>query len=130
MPHASLGKLASVTLKKQNTIDLSHYVSNTCVSVVSGILAQGVGCVLAGLWGTGSGTAIYADNIAIVGMTNVSQRCRKNNYKSSYNPKNTMNGTHFVSYIIYTIQKLIYTIVSRMVRNILQYCITILCTIE
>ncbi|KAI0213897.1 Solute carrier family 23 member 2 [Lamellibrachia satsuma] len=39
-----------------------------------GILAQGVGCVLAGLWGTGTGTAIYTENIAIIGITNVASR--------------------------------------------------------
>ncbi|KAK2182864.1 hypothetical protein NP493_333g02056 [Ridgeia piscesae] len=39
-----------------------------------GILAQGVGCVLAGLWGTGSGTAVYSENIAVIGITNVASR--------------------------------------------------------
>ena len=38
-----------------------------------GVLAQGIGCVLAGVWGTGCGTAVYSENIAIIGMTNVSQ---------------------------------------------------------
>lgn len=33
---------------------------------------EGIGCIIAGLWGSGNGTTSYSDNIAIIGITRVS----------------------------------------------------------
>lgn len=33
---------------------------------------EGVGCVLAGMWGSGSGTTSYSENIGALGITKVS----------------------------------------------------------
>ena len=37
----------------------------------SGIFVEGIGCVLAGVWGTGSGTTSYSGNIGALGITKV-----------------------------------------------------------
>ena len=37
----------------------------------SGITLEGIGCVLAGLWGTGTGTTSYSENIGAIGITKV-----------------------------------------------------------
>ena len=34
-----------------------------------GILIEGIGCVLAGIWGTGTGTTSYSENIGAIGIT-------------------------------------------------------------
>lgn len=39
-----------------------------------GIAVEGIGCVLAALWGTGNGTTSYSQNIAALGITKVRQR--------------------------------------------------------
>ncbi|XP_055335599.1 solute carrier family 23 member 2-like isoform X2 [Paramacrobiotus metropolitanus] len=39
-----------------------------------GIGMEGLGCVLAGIWGTGSGTTSYSENIAALGITKVGSR--------------------------------------------------------
>ena len=36
-----------------------------------GIGVEGVGCMLAGLWGTGTGTTSYSENIGAIGLTKV-----------------------------------------------------------
>lgn len=36
-----------------------------------GIAVEGIGCILAGLWGTGNGTTSYSQNIAALGITKV-----------------------------------------------------------
>jgi len=33
---------------------------------------EGTGCILAGLWGTGSGTTSYSENVGAIGITKVS----------------------------------------------------------
>ena len=33
---------------------------------------EGVGCILAGLWGSGNGTTSYSENIGAIGITKVS----------------------------------------------------------
>ena len=38
-----------------------------------GIGVEGIGCVLAGLWGTGNGTTSYSENIGAIGVTKVSR---------------------------------------------------------
>ncbi|XP_071816761.1 solute carrier family 23 member 1-like [Apostichopus japonicus] len=43
-------------------------------AVNRGIFVEGVGCVLSGLWGTGSGTGTYSGNIVAIGMTRVASR--------------------------------------------------------
>ncbi|XP_054887514.1 solute carrier family 23 member 2 isoform X2 [Poeciliopsis prolifica] len=39
-----------------------------------GIAVEGMGCILAALWGTGNGTTSYSQNIAALGITKVSSR--------------------------------------------------------
>lgn len=39
-----------------------------------GIAMEGLGCVLAGLWGTGNGTTSYSENIGAIGVTKVGSR--------------------------------------------------------
>ncbi|XP_049578669.1 solute carrier family 23 member 1 isoform X1 [Syngnathus scovelli] len=39
-----------------------------------GIAIEGIGCILAGLWGTGNGTTSYSQNIAALGITKVGSR--------------------------------------------------------
>lgn len=41
--------------------------------VAAGVLVEGFGCVLAGLWGTGSGTTSYSENVGAIGITKVSR---------------------------------------------------------
>lgn len=36
-----------------------------------GIAVEGIGCILAALWGTGNGTTSYSQNIAALGITKV-----------------------------------------------------------
>ena len=40
-------------------------------AVNRGIGTEGVGCVLAALWGTGSGTTSYSENIGVISVTRV-----------------------------------------------------------
>lgn len=39
-----------------------------------GVGAEGLGCLMAGLWGTGNGTTSYAENIGAIGLTGVGSR--------------------------------------------------------
>lgn len=43
-----------------------------------GIAIEGIGCMLAGLWGSGSGTTSYSENIGAIGVTKV---IKNNNLK-------------------------------------------------
>lgn len=36
-----------------------------------GIAIEGLGCILAGLWGSGNGTTSYSENIGAIGVTKV-----------------------------------------------------------
>lgn len=40
-----------------------------------GIAVEGVGCILAALWGSGNGTTSYSQNIAALGITRVGFVC-------------------------------------------------------
>ena len=40
-------------------------------SHISGIFVEGIGCVLAGMWGSGTGTTSYSENIGAIGITKV-----------------------------------------------------------
>ena len=35
---------------------------------------EGLGCILAGMWGTGNGTTSYSENIGAIGLTRVGSR--------------------------------------------------------
>jgi len=39
-----------------------------------GMTIEGLGCLLAGLWGTGNGTTSYSENIGAIGVTKVGSR--------------------------------------------------------
>ena len=43
-------------------------------AVNRGIFIEGLGCVLAGIWGTGNGTTSYSENIGAMSVTNVGSR--------------------------------------------------------
>jgi xanthine/uracil permease len=36
-----------------------------------GIGTEGIGCIIAGIWGTGNGTTSYSENIGAIGVTKV-----------------------------------------------------------
>ena len=40
-------------------------------AVNRGIGMEGIGCIIAGLWGTGNGTTSYSENIGVIGVTKV-----------------------------------------------------------
>ncbi|XP_061430535.1 solute carrier family 23 member 1-like [Lethenteron reissneri] len=43
-------------------------------AVNRGIALEGLGCLLAGAWGTGNGTTSYSENVAAIGITKVGSR--------------------------------------------------------
>jgi nucleobase transporter 1/2 len=47
-----------------------------------GIAIEGLGCILAGLWGSGNGTTSYSENIGSMGVTKVKIRKKSNERKS------------------------------------------------
>ena len=40
-------------------------------AVNRGIGIEGIGCIIAGMWGTGNGTTSYSENIGAIGVTKV-----------------------------------------------------------
>lgn len=44
-------------------------------AVNRGIAMEGLGCILAGLFGTGNGTTSYSENIGAIGVTKVRNPC-------------------------------------------------------
>ena len=40
-----------------------------------GIGTEGLGCVLAGLWGSGNGSTSFAENIGVIAVTKASNGC-------------------------------------------------------
>jgi xanthine/uracil permease len=45
---------------------------------VTGILIEGIGGVLSGMWGSGTGTSSFSENVGAIGITKVSSyACRK-----------------------------------------------------
>lgn len=53
---------------------LSERVTPPVHAVTRAVACEGIGCVLAGLFGTASGTASYTGNIILVGITRVASR--------------------------------------------------------
>merc|ERR1719495_153937 len=43
-------------------------------AVYRGIGTEGLGCIIAGMWGTGNGTTSYSENIGAIGVTKVGSR--------------------------------------------------------
>ena len=43
-----------------------------------------MGCIIAGLWGTGNGTTSYSENIGAIGVTKVSRPLRNDTRESLY----------------------------------------------
>lgn len=41
-------------------------------AISRGIGVEGIGCLLAGAWGTGNGTTSYSENVGALGITKVS----------------------------------------------------------
>ena len=57
---------------------MSDLENKLCISIyhvvaVLGIGMEGLGCILAGAWGTGSGTTSYSENIGAIGITKVNE---------------------------------------------------------
>ena len=44
-------------------------------AVNRGMLIEGIGCMLAGFWGTASGTTSYSENVGAIGITKASCKC-------------------------------------------------------
>jgi len=44
-----------------------------CPVTVAGILVEGVGCVLAGMWGSGNAASTYSENVGVIGATKVNR---------------------------------------------------------
>ncbi len=40
-------------------------------ALFAGVLMEGIGCVLLGIWGSGSGTTSYSQNIGAIAITRV-----------------------------------------------------------
>ena len=40
-------------------------------AVNRGVLLEGIGCILAGAWGSGNGTTSHSENIGAIGLTRV-----------------------------------------------------------
>lgn len=47
------------------------YIVVVVVVLLVGIFVEGIGCVLAGMWGSGTGTTSYSENIGAIGITKV-----------------------------------------------------------
>lgn len=45
-------------------------------AVNRGIAVEGIGCLLAGAWGSGNGTTSYSENVGAIGITKVSSGLR------------------------------------------------------
>lgn len=75
---ASLGMLAAILASIVESIgdyNACAKLSNVCHppdhAVNRGIFIEGVGCLISGLWGTGTGTGTYSGNIVAIGITRV-----------------------------------------------------------
>lgn len=76
-----LGMLAGVLACTVESISYYPTVSRMCnappirlSSINAGILIEGIGCVLAGLWGAGNGTNTFGENVGAIGVTKVGSR--------------------------------------------------------
>ena len=54
-----------------NTVSGLTFLIRICCR---GIGVEGLGCIIAGLWGTGNGTTSYSENIGAIGVTKVGSR--------------------------------------------------------
>ncbi|XP_045604321.1 solute carrier family 23 member 1 isoform X2 [Procambarus clarkii] len=78
---AVIGVTASVIASIIESIGDYYACANLCKTasppvhaVNRGVAFEGIGCVLAGLFGTSSGTASYTSNIVLIGVTKVASR--------------------------------------------------------
>lgn len=76
-----LGMLAGVLACTVESISYYPTVSRMCGAppipmhaINAGILVEGVGCVLAGIWGSGNGTNTFGENVGAIGVTKVGSR--------------------------------------------------------
>ena len=72
--------------------------------IISGILIEGIGCILAGMWGTGNGTTSYSENIGAIGITRVGvsylTRCITLLYSFPYNSMESFTMFFFQKLIL------------------------------
>uniref|UniRef100_A0A336MD77 CSON013342 protein n=1 Tax=Culicoides sonorensis TaxID=179676 RepID=A0A336MD77_CULSO len=78
---AVLGMLAGVLACTIESISYYPTVSRMCKAppirlhaINAGVLIEGVGCVLAGVWGAGNGTNTFGENVGAIGVTKVGSR--------------------------------------------------------
>nr|XP_020448997.1 solute carrier family 23 member 2-like [Monopterus albus] len=76
-----LGMMAGVLASTMESIGDYYACARLCGAppppthaVNRGIAVEGIGCILAALWGTGNGTTSYSQNIAALGITKVGSR--------------------------------------------------------
>lgn len=76
-----LGMLAGVLACTVESISYYPTVSRMCGAppipmhaINAGILIEGLGCVLAGIWGSGNGTNTFGENVGAIGVTKVGSR--------------------------------------------------------
>ncbi|KAK1888068.1 Solute carrier family 23 member 2, partial [Dissostichus eleginoides] len=81
VPYPVLGMMAGVLASTMESIGdyyacarLSGAPPPPTHAINRGIAVEGIGCVLAALWGTGNGTTSYSQNIAALGITKVGSR--------------------------------------------------------
>lgn len=69
-----------IHLKINNACQLLIHVSAQCMHAYTSILSivlvvgigmEGIGCLLAGAWGSGNGMTSYSENIGAIGITRV-----------------------------------------------------------
>jgi len=49
-----------------------------------GIGTEGIGCIIAGIWGTGNGTTSYSENVGAIGVTKVCIMATLSHVMTSY----------------------------------------------
>ncbi|KAA8590365.1 hypothetical protein FQN60_014299, partial [Etheostoma spectabile] len=81
VPYPVLGMMAGVLASTMESIGdyyacarLSGAPPPPTHAINRGIAVEGIGCILAALWGTGNGTTSYSQNIAALGITKVGSR--------------------------------------------------------
>ncbi|CRK87405.1 CLUMA_CG001207, isoform A [Clunio marinus] len=78
---AVLGMLAGVLACTVESLSYYPLVARMCdaaappVHVMNrGILLEGIGCILAGMWGSGNGTNTFGENVGAIGVTKIGSR--------------------------------------------------------
>lgn len=103
-----LGMLAGVLACTVESISYYPTVSQMCEApppplhaINRGIGIEGLGTILAGLWGSGNGTNTFGENVGAIGVTKVKQSFSYHKIQSLF-PTHWIFGTiHFIFCIIF-----------------------------